>query len=926
MANNSNRGLTIAHLNVRGISRKIDELSVIIHRHNLKLLAISETFLTPQHTNNLLNINNFVFERRDRLDKHGGGVCLFIHNTVHYERISSLESALPESVAILVKQPHTKPFIISCLYRPPTSNSSWMSSFNQYIELCSSISTDITVLGDFNINLLAPNVPWHTLTSGLNLSQLINKPTRIQPHSRTLIDHIYTTQDHNYTLTDVVDLGLSDHSLILTTRKSGLKAAKSSQQSITYYKLDERDEYNFLTELSQTTWNHIYLTPDANAMLDSLTTTLHCILHHHIRQKTKFVKSKTLPPWLDKEVMDNIKKRDWLKKKEKWAEYKRQRNYTTNLITKRKKEYIDNIVAKSKGQDTRPIWNLINNRSKTTTPITISDGQQTYSDPTVVASVRNNHFTGLKPHPINSTSNSTYSPNLPEQSLLASIPLITPTEIIKYINDIPLNKAAGHDQLSPRLLRISLPYILTPLCDAINRSITEGVFPKAWKHAVVTPLYKKGPATDPSNYRPISVLPILSKILERHILLHLNHFLKENNILNPNQSGFRPKHSCTTAVYKLYSDWLKTNRKHHLALIFIDFSKAFDTVPRNILIQKLQKIGITDLALKLLQDFLSQRSQQVRVDGHLSTTQISNNGVPQGSILSPTLFSIFLNDLLTCTQSLDSHAYADDTIFHTSDTSIDRLVHKTQQDINLISQWCENHGMKINKEKSHFLITKAENTTVNLTINSTPLTRTNETTLLGFTVNQTLTWSDHIQKLMCKLAKNIQLLLATRHLMNLPTAKKFYNHFIHSHLNYGIEIYYPLASKTMLKSIQTIQKKALKYVLKVPRRTSTQKVIEDTNVLLLPQLSLYSTCTLAFKINRNLCPKYLTDIFKTCPKTSMATRNLHKIPSSFTRSTLDHYTMNSFNSLPQSLRAQKSIRTFKKNLKLYLLNATTSYR
>ena len=389
MANNVARGLTIAHLNIRGISKKTDELSVITHRYNLRVLAISETFLTSQHTDNLLNISNFSLERRDRLDKHGGGVCFYIHSTVHYERIFSLDSILPESISILVKNPYTKPFIISCIYRPPTSRLTWTTSFSHYVQECNNICTDVTLLGDFNINLSAPHQSWHTTISSLNLSQMIKKPTRIQPHSSTLIDHIYTSQDHKYTSTDVIDLGLSDHALILTTRKSNSRTdlILSPQQSITYFKLDRKGEQNFVDELSLTSWDHIYLTADANAMLESLINTLHNVLHNHIQQKTKFVKSKTLPPWLDKEVRNSMKKRDNLKKKGDWTEYKKQRNFTTNLIAKRKKEYIDNIVTRTKGRDTRAIWNLINNKPKDTSPTTISDGQQLSSDPTTIAEI-----------------------------------------------------------------------------------------------------------------------------------------------------------------------------------------------------------------------------------------------------------------------------------------------------------------------------------------------------------------------------------------------------------------------------------------------------------------------------------------------------------------------------------------------------------
>ena len=162
---------------------------------------------------------------------------------------------------------------------------------------------------------------------------------------------------------------------------------------------------------------------------------------------------------------------------------------------------------------------------------------------------------------------------------LKSIPHITPHDIILILRDISPNITIGDDKLSVRLLRLALPYILLPLTDIINRAIDETTFPRQWKDAIVTPIYKGGDKNDPSNYRPISVLPILSKILKRHLLKTLDSHLLNNGIISKNQSGFRKNHSCLTTMHHLYSTWIDAkHNKKSLLLLFLDFKKVFDMI------------------------------------------------------------------------------------------------------------------------------------------------------------------------------------------------------------------------------------------------------------------------------------------------------------------------------------------------------------
>ena len=265
-----------------------------------------------------------------------------------------------------------------------------------------------------------------------------------------------------------------------------------------------------------TDWQDIYLHDSSEGMLNAFTTKLRTIIDCHLKVKTKLVKSKSLPPWLDQEVYSNMQQRDHLKRCHKWDAYKQLRNYTTNLIKRRKKEYISNLVKNNQGKQTKHLWDALRNTSADNT--TPSWGNQSAHPNLDIANALNTHFTNISK--INNKTR--IHNNLPistpitpvQDHTLKNLPFIDLCQLTFYLYEIKPGKATGSDGISVKLLRLAFPFIGPLLCDIINRSIHEGSFPTQWKQAIVTPLYKGGDKEDLSNYRPISVLPILSKLFE----------------------------------------------------------------------------------------------------------------------------------------------------------------------------------------------------------------------------------------------------------------------------------------------------------------------------------------------------------------------------------------------------------------------------
>lgn len=920
-------GLSIAHLNIRGLLNKIDHVQCLINKYNFKIFHISETLLNNSIDTQLLHIPNYTIQRRDRVGKQGGGVLTYISSSVNFQLLADLDIILSESITIQISQPCTKPFITSVVYRAPNSPAVWSENFELFTTKCRDICSELIILGDFNINLNTPNLKWSNTLKQQNLVQLIKQNTRVQKNSQSLIDHIYVTKPDNIYSSCVLELGVSDHYLIVASRKLGTTTPHPKErQKITYYDWKNFSSVAFQNDLKETDWLPIYQFPSVETMLSAFISRLNSVISHHLKIKTRFVKSSTLPHWLDNEVLKSMEKRDKLKSQHMWAEYKTQRNFTTNLIRKKKKLYISTLVSDSTNKQTKKLWQVVRNNHHTQTipDSTKADNASEHS----LGNMMNKHF-------VNITQNLKTIPNTNPISITPlyshstnTIPPIRTTDIIHTLHHIHPNKATGIDNISIRLLRLAIPFIIIPLTDIINRAIQEATFPKQWKTAIITSLHKGGDKNNLNNYRPISVLPILSKIYEKHILTALQIHLESNNTISSLQSGFRKNHSCTTTMHHLYSTWSDTAKdKNALVIIFLDFQKAFDMVNHKILISKLASIGVTGHFLDTISSYLTDRKQCVKVKNTCSDTLPVITGVPQGSILAPTLFQIFINDLLKLPLNSTPHAYADDTSFFISGTDPIRIQSQIDQDLLLIQQWCETNRMCLNTSKSHYLLVNPPlNFSFSISICNSNLTRQSKSKLLGFIINDSLTWHDHITLISNKISSNLRLFYNIRHFMNFDTARLYYYNFIHAYLIYGLHIFFPTTPAKYTNTLFVLQKKALRLVCKelnLPQDNhclpSTSLITSATGILPLPKLSQYFTCLTAHSILNNNCPEYLKDTFSYV-KHDHKTRTRYKLPSNANHNKLSTNLLDSFNNLSSELRSVSSQSSFKKKLKSHLLS------
>ena len=692
-------------------------------------------------------------------------------------------------------------------------------------------------------------------------------------------------------------------------------------------------------------WSAVYNERNANSSFENfmniLTTNFNVFIPLHRRTRSNY---KKIPrqPWITKSLLRSINKKNKLFCKYRKASsdinksrYTRYRNTLSSTLRLAKKLYFSKQFDKYKF-DIKSTWKVINTALKAKTDSNspnhiIQDGRH-IDDPVAMAEVFNDFFVNLGPHLANKIPNTQtkFHSFLKERNAnsLFFIPIVEEEikEIVKNLNN---KKSSGNDGITIFLLKNIIDEIISPLTHILNQSLSTGKVPQKMKIAKIIPIFKKGQKEIVNNYRPISLLTSISKILERLVYKRTLRFLVNCKILSNFQFGFRQKHSTTHALLAFIDKVAHAiDDVSHTIGVFLDFSKAFDTIDHDILLYKLSHYGIRGKALDWFRDYLTDRKQYVNINGQESSLKLISCGVPQGSLLGPLLFILYINDLQNSSQILSFICFADDTNLFFSHRNPNTLTLILNNELTHVQSWIHANKLSLNIDKTHYMLFSNSLQVIpnDIIINDINLKQVDSTKFLGLHIDSDLSWKTHINFLCKILSRNTGILNKLKHFFPSHILQTIYSTLISPYLNYGI-LAWGNSSKLLLDSLFILQKRAIRIVNHAEYLSHTIDLFRNNKVLKLIDLFNYNVGIFMHKLSTNELPEVFLQMFTrnnsvhNYPTRQHDAYHLPRTRTIFAQKTIMFTGPKYWNDLPQDVSGCVSLYPFKRKLRMHLLNS-----
>lgn len=709
------------------------------------------------------------------------------------------------------------------------------------------------LMGDINIDCLDKGNDYYRLRDVLNCHSMYRidlPPTRITATSISSIDSVCTNIKEEEIKVEIIDAGISDHTgqMCRILRDTG----PTTKQSTTKRRnMNDRNLHNLKDLLKQENWDEVYNTDNVNEAYVKFNNILQQALNNCCPYMIPAQRKKTNMTVLCNPAVAKIKQ-EFLKAQNTYQttgteEHKiralsLKKEYDLQLRHLRKQDNINKIQEAN--NKSKAIWNVINSERKkkdeTTQLNKLKIQDQELINPKEIADYLNTFFTSIAEETIRKSGILGSTTALPESNRNHPSLVLSPTsrqEMTKTIRSIQTKTSTGYDDISSKLIKLCEDEIRDPLIDITNKSLSSGIFPSALKLTKVYPKFKQGLTTDAANYRPISLIPTISKIIEKLVLARLFEHLLSNHLLTPHQHGFLAGKSTTTALISLVEFILDQQESgSNTSAIFLDYSKAFDCLDHKYLLNKLASLGIQGTAKAWFTSYLTGRSQIVEIKhSRLGRTDKVNSdpkpitrGVPQGSVLGPVLFILFTNDFPEFMQGYSKTLmYADDTVLLLSSQKPEQLEVDSYVALNMAIQYCHKHELVVNENKTKHLILGRQGTS----IETLPgLDETTTLKYLGITLDNKLSWTSHIDHLCSKLSTALFVIRRMTNISDMTTSKTAYYALFESHLRYGIAVW---GGTTVgnLQRVLVLQKRAIRLLKKLQPRESCRQAFKELQIL-----------------------------------------------------------------------------------------------
>ena len=866
------KGLRFGHLNINSLAGKYDEIHGLLTDGIFDVLALSETKLDPSFPDSQFQHPDYRMVRRDRQNgRGGGGLVVYLRTGLKALRRRAIEDDQIECLCIEIAH-RTSPVMLIVAYRSPTLNPPlpFLDRLGSVLDGAMRYRFECLIMGDLNMNMAGEHPDRHLLEFMGNyaLQMPIREATR--PVSGTLIDVALSNCWRHYQGCGVVDPGLSDHCLIYVVRKARME---KEQLPVAEYRSSRNlDVGQFLGDLARRNWANCYRHANSDAVLDDWMANFNQVVDQHMPLKRVQRRAEHLP-WIGPEIRRAIARRNRLSRRyllNRTDENLRARNVQRNLVTKLKREakraYFLNVCeggAVSPGQFWARMKPVLPS-AKVKSPISCIQHQgQVISEKREIAEVLNDHFVKAASGAAGGIVDQHASLDCIRESWADGsfdFRLCTPAQIQSILRDLKQRRSGGIDGVSAKVLKLASPVLASEIANLCNCLIARGHFPSQWKLGVVAAIPKAGDATEVTNYRPVTLLSILSKVIERVLFNQLSGYFAP--MLGSQLSGFRKGHSCTTALLKMTEDWRwALDRGDSVAVVAVDLSKAFDSIDHGLLLAKLEAYGVQPRSVRLLGSYLSQRQQCVRLGPVTSDWKTVERGVPQGSLLGPLFFNIFINDVTKCAPGVSMRLYADDTTIYCADRDPAALEFRTNTGLKAVCDWFGANGLQVNARKTQAMVLGNKGRyDLDLRIGGDRIAEAETLKLLGFMLDSRLSGRHQVHEAVLKATRKTGALNRVKRMVPERTINLLYKAFVLPHLEYCSPLLMtcdgPLTGK-----LERAQERTIRTLLRVPRDHSYDQALSRVKLKRLSHRRAEQALILVFKAVHGTGASYINEMF-----------------------------------------------------------------
>ena len=825
-------GLILLNLNVNSIlandGAKLIQLTGILKKMGPVVVGITESWLTENNSNEEVEVEGYKLFRRDRKGKKGGGVMVYIKEEYPVKELDFSdpnENSPSEILWVKVEKLGRENTIIGICYRPPTETG-FIEKLEDQVDLALDESTPIILMGDFNIDLRKRNntsQEYERKMTNLGFEQVIEGPTRVRNGCYCTLDHIWIKGLE--CLDSGTTAGLSDH-LCTYGRINGKKVKIKGKKK--YWGRDyrgyRRDKFeNILkqTRIQDIVMENSDINDDVMKFEERFLEGLNKIAPFKWHKK----KIRNRRPWksTELETLWEEKNKAEIKaihtgKDNDWDNFHFLQRKFNSVNKESKRGHYKNKLEKA-SKNNKEVWRVAKEifpsfRKKSESKIEGLNGNQEKE----LGNKFNEHYLnivenlGIRGEQFQET----ISQNTQIVRNFFSLKEVESPVIEKIIKEMDSSKAGGIDNIKINHLKDALSVVTNPITKIVNKSIRNGKFPSRYKESIIVPIVKnsKKDRLDPGNNRPVSLLPVIGKIIERVIQTQVTEFLNNENLISEHQHGFRKNHSTVTCLIEMMENVRESLDKGMVSgMVAIDLSKAFDTIRHKTLVQKLKSLNFDANTISWFESYLKDRKQKVKINDTISNEGNVKHGVPQGSILGPLLFSLYINDLPENAGECKVKIYADDTTLYTSSNTVESLKLKLEHSLERVERYFENIGLKMNADKCQFMIMRNVQTAeeITLNVNGHILHQSDNVKILGVILDKKLKWDCHINEITKKCRSLMGILFKGRHFIDQDTRKLLFNAIVQSRLNYA-DVVWDSCSEKLNNQLQKIQNSGIRFI------------------------------------------------------------------------------------------------------------------